>query len=68
MSFLSCSESNPEGHGYSFGHCFPVGVHMAQYSGDFLVWLDSGTVDGCANVQDASVCWVGIMTSAVGLT
>ena len=78
MSFSSSSESDQSdlrAIGYSFGHCFLAAVHMAQYLGDFWVWLDmvtnglvgaAGNVAGCMNVKDASVCWVGITTDAAG--
>ena len=70
LTALSCSlkslssssefeQSDLRGMGYSLQHCFPVGLNILQYPGDFHVWLDmvndswvvtAGTVAGCVIV------------------
>ena len=43
LSFSSSSEpdqSDLRGIRYSVGHCFPAGVHIAQYPGD--IWDNKG--------------------------
>ena len=55
--------------GYVIGHCFPTGVHVTQFPGDFWLWLEmvisgcvctTGAGAGCMNVKDISACCVGI--------
>ena len=50
---------------YSVGQSFPVGMHIAQYFGDFWDLAVDASV-GWAGAADASAGWVGMANVAVG--